>query len=111
MQIHYTFIRNMPGYLPEADPECYDTWDDAKQAAIDYMERTADHLDSTGEDEDHDTAEEYSAAAELLNLEIEVRGIHPTTLGGRKAWDTQIGNLCLSITPDWHDEEECGDGF
>lgn len=100
--IRYIFVHNMPGYLPESDPEMYETWADAKQAVIDYLEREADNYDAADE---HDLAEECSAAAEDLNLIRELFD-HAATLGQRQSWSTVIGNVAYEITPDWVDEDD-----
>lgn len=104
--LRYVFVHNMPGYLPEADPEFYTTWEDAKQAAIDYLEREADSYDQRDDDEGHDLAESCSSEAGDLNLISELADYSVQVLSQRQSWSTQIGNVHYSITPDWVDEDD-----
>lgn len=59
----WIFRYNMPGYMPEMEPEEYETQDEAKRACI------AEILYSADQAESDDIAEELTAQAELANLE------------------------------------------
>lgn len=57
---------NQPGYLPESDPEEFDTFDEAKRYIIDEIKRAED---DAGDSDDEELAEDLCALAEDINLE------------------------------------------
>lgn len=104
----YVFIHNMVGYLPEADPEVYETWEDAKSAALDYLNREGDFYFDTGVEPGLTWADECSAEAEDLNLITQVSGANrpEVALSVRASWSTIIGNIAYSIEYDPAAEQE-----
>lgn len=82
MTTHYHAGRNMPGYMPEADVETFDTFEDAKRYTIGELDRAGDCIQSWGEEHDcddipcptygdecpWDIASTYSHTMEELNL-------------------------------------------
>lgn len=56
---------NQPGYLPESDPEEFDTWDEAWRYIIGVIK---DAEDDAGDAEDEELAEDLAAFAEDVNL-------------------------------------------
>ena len=75
---------NMPGYLPESEPYAYQTWDEAKQALIDELERQAD-MTEPDDEEGQRLADESAGEAEDLNL------------SNGPEWSTVIGNMAFWI--------------
>lgn len=70
MPIVWTAGSNIPGYLPESDIAYFSTWADAKFYMLDWLRQDGDALFESGETEDERAlADEYSAAAEELNLD------------------------------------------
>jgi hypothetical protein len=57
---------NMPGYLPETEPEFFADFDDAKRYLLNAM---GDHADEYGTAGDEDTAEDIETARQDCNLE------------------------------------------
>ena len=54
---------NMPGYLPETQPEFFEDFDDAKRYVLNVMEEHSDQL------WDEDLAEDLEAIRQDVNLE------------------------------------------
>ncbi len=81
--LHFHAGWNLPGYLPENDVECFDSFADAKQYMIDSMLHQADNTTSWAEEHDCDDvpcptygdscpwqkAQDISNTAEELNLD------------------------------------------
>lgn len=63
----YVACWNMPGYLPEAEPAEFETFDEAKRYIIDELKEQEDR--HGGELEDEDSAATLCFAAEEANLE------------------------------------------
>lgn len=57
---------NMPGYLPESEPEFFESFDDAKRYLLNIM---GDHADEYGEQGLEAFAEELEALRQDANLE------------------------------------------
>jgi hypothetical protein len=82
-KLHLHVGWNMPGYMPESDPSCFDSWDNAKQYLIDTLLEHADSTASWADEHDCDDvpcptygdscpnqkASDLSNTAEELNLE------------------------------------------
>lgn len=77
---------NQPGYLPETEPEEFDTWDEAWRYIISVIK---DAEDDAGDADDEELAEDLAAFAEDVNLES--RGEPFSTLGpdGYAYWVTE----------------------
>lgn len=59
----YVFMYNVPGCLPDMEPEEFDSFEEAKQACIEELTYAADPV------EDEQLAEELTSIAEDVNLE------------------------------------------
>lgn len=55
---NYVVGHNLPGYLPESDPWITDSWESARDALIDDLERLADHASDLAGDLDLEAIDE-----------------------------------------------------
>lgn len=60
---------NQPGYLPESEPEEFESFDEAKRYIIDIIKTAEDDAATNDEEE---MAEDLAALAEDVNLENDV---------------------------------------
>jgi hypothetical protein len=63
--VKYVAGYNQPGYLPESDPEEFDSWDEAWRYIIGEIKRAEDDAGDSGDEE---LAEDLAAFAEDVNL-------------------------------------------
>lgn len=82
----FTAGYNQPGYLPESDPEEFDTWDEAWRFILHHIKDAEDDAADSGDEE---LAEDLAAFAEEVNLNI--RGEDFADLGpdGYVYWVTE----------------------
>lgn len=90
----WVFGHNMPGYLPESEPDVCETWDEAKAIAIEYLDKEGDFFNDYEGDEGKTLAEECSAKMEQLNLD------------NGPEWGVIIGNSSIWITASVIEDDE-----
>jgi len=103
---HFHAGSNDPGYLPDSEPACFDSFDDAKRYLIGEMLSDAESVASWGDVHDCDDvpcptygdecpeskASELTFAAEDLNLEGGPE--YGVIVGGRSYWIAQPEDPC-----------------
>jgi hypothetical protein len=95
--MHFHAGHNTPGYLPEADVETFETFEDAKRYMIEYMDKEGDFFFDYEGSEGKDLADELSGEMEDLNLD------------NGPEWGTIVGNVSywINACDDDCDLDEC----
>ncbi len=87
MSMHYIVCWNMPGCLPEMEPEEHETFDSAKRSLIDELKACEDQAPS------EDVAEDFCHAAEDVNVWTDGDPCHSVSIGG------YIYSICRMTKP------------